>query len=458
LDQVRELATLGEHEAAVACLAISPDGRTIAAGLMRPWLQGDPPWPEDSIPATVVIWDALDRIKKGEIRGHTSDVVSVAFSRDSGTLATASLDGTVRLWDVESVREIQLLRGHKDCVNCVRYSPDGSWLASGSTDGTVIVWDVATSRRQTLLPIYSRVHSLAFCGDSEILATSSEDGVMRLWDVRSGKLRQVRLGHTTGVLAVSFSDNQRDIATGSRDGIIKQWDVGKNPPEQSLSRQAEPVNAFNPQVSTMVAARSGGEVLLLDLQTNVRSQTVLVPATSDPQYQPAAFAFSNSGTKLALWCKDGLFAVWDIVARKEIAKSQGDAVPVHQATFFDDDRLLLIVPSSDPRREGKRITVRDAATLELRDSFDPGEGPVASVDVHPGGKVVAIGRSGQGIDIVELFSWRRLRTLQGQLCWPGARFSADGTLLASANDDRTACIWDWANGKLIHRLVGHVGG
>ena len=71
-------------------------------------------------------------------------VVSVAFSRDGGRLASASTDETIKLWDAETGREVRTLRGHTRGINRLTYRPDGQRLASASHDGTVKLWDADT--------------------------------------------------------------------------------------------------------------------------------------------------------------------------------------------------------------------------------------------------------------------------------------------------------------------------
>jgi WD40 repeat protein len=66
--------------------------------------------------------------------GHSSAVLSVAFSPDGKYLASGSLDNTVKLWSVGSQKEVTTLEGHYNVVTSVAFSPDGKYLVSGSWD------------------------------------------------------------------------------------------------------------------------------------------------------------------------------------------------------------------------------------------------------------------------------------------------------------------------------------
>jgi WD40 repeat protein len=71
-------------------------------------------------------------------------VLSVGFSPDGKTLASASGDKTVILWDVGTRQQLgSPLIGHKGDVWSAAFSPDGKMLVSGGNDETVILWDVS---------------------------------------------------------------------------------------------------------------------------------------------------------------------------------------------------------------------------------------------------------------------------------------------------------------------------
>jgi RNA polymerase sigma factor (sigma-70 family) len=118
---------LGGH--LVGCLALSPDGRTLAA-------------------RTCLLETATGGVRT-LLRGHSNDVDAVAFSPDGHTLASGSMDGTVRLWDLPSGKEVGRLGKEvprfagRGWVLAVAFSPDGRTLVTGGLDKTAHIWDVS---------------------------------------------------------------------------------------------------------------------------------------------------------------------------------------------------------------------------------------------------------------------------------------------------------------------------
>jgi WD40 repeat protein len=68
----------------ITCLAISPDGRTLAGG---------------GSDRLVHLWDLYTGKELGVFKGHAGAVLTVAFARDSRTLFSASDDTTALVWD-----------------------------------------------------------------------------------------------------------------------------------------------------------------------------------------------------------------------------------------------------------------------------------------------------------------------------------------------------------------------
>ena len=85
----------GERMAAMAardvcCLAVSKDGRWIAAGT----------------PGECIVWDAQTLEKVFTHREDLADILGVDFSPDSTRLVAASMNRTAAVWDVATHRRI----------------------------------------------------------------------------------------------------------------------------------------------------------------------------------------------------------------------------------------------------------------------------------------------------------------------------------------------------------------
>ncbi|KJA17515.1 hypothetical protein HYPSUDRAFT_124978, partial [Hypholoma sublateritium FD-334 SS-4] len=205
------------HTSNVTSVALSTDGRQIASG---------------SSDKTVRIWDLETGKQVGEpFRGHTDYVYlqySVAFSPDGRRVVSGSGDETLRIWDLETGKQIgEPWKGHTSLVMSVAFSPDGKCVVSGSWDNTVRIWNSETGT-QVGEPLQGHtfwVMSVAFSPDGKRIASGSMDDTVQVWDSETGtQVGEPLQGHTRLVFSAAFSPDGKHIASGSRDVTVRIWD------------------------------------------------------------------------------------------------------------------------------------------------------------------------------------------------------------------------------------------
>ncbi|MEC7118520.1 MAG: hypothetical protein VXW65_01275, partial [Pseudomonadota bacterium] len=74
------------------------------------------------------------------LEGHSSVVMSAAFSPGGENIVSASDDKTVRVWSAETGELLQTLEGHSRGVMSAAFSPGGENIVSTSADETLRLW------------------------------------------------------------------------------------------------------------------------------------------------------------------------------------------------------------------------------------------------------------------------------------------------------------------------------
>ena len=212
----------------VNAVAVSPDGKQIIAC-------------SDS---SVRVLDASTGDGVKELKGHTNQVESVAFSRDGRRIVSGSSDHLVLVWDASTGDQLKELNGHTQDVTSVVFSPDGKYIVSGSYDNSVLVWDASTGDQLKELEGHANcVTSVAFSPDGKYIVSGSYDHSVRIWDALTGDELKELNSHTNFVTSVGFSPDGKHIVSGSYDKSVRVWDVSMVHELKELKGHTNPVTS-----------------------------------------------------------------------------------------------------------------------------------------------------------------------------------------------------------------------
>ena len=205
--------TLSGHAENVRALAISRDGRWLAAAGGLPGKSGE-----------VRLWDLETREPAVTISGHDDCIYAVAISPDSKLVATSSYDKLIKLWDASNGKEVRTLKDHIDAVYALAFTPDGKRLISGAADRAVKVWDAATGARlYTMSEATDGINTIAIDPAGRMVAAGGLDKSVRIWSLgeKEGVLLHSFMAHEDAILRLAWSPDGKFLASSAADRTIK---------------------------------------------------------------------------------------------------------------------------------------------------------------------------------------------------------------------------------------------
>jgi WD40 repeat protein len=205
----------------VRCVAISPDGKQLAAGTGEP-----------KEPGLVTLWDVATR-RRLWTHAEGGGVPSITFSPDGRTLAIATYSGAARLLNVAG-GQVKATLPHPKEVRAVAFAPDGKRLATACWDGHVRVWDLTTRAvAVTCAGHRDRIYTVAVSADGKHLLSVGGDDGAKMWDAATGA--EVRAFRHYFMPCGQFSPDGKWVLTGSYDGTTRLWDAATGAPRVRFS-------------------------------------------------------------------------------------------------------------------------------------------------------------------------------------------------------------------------------
>ncbi len=448
----RRLKTLSGAKGRVNCLAVSPDGKEVAAGLtdglvmvwdvatgLKTWTRHDPGKSAMSVAfspdgkSLAVGYGAYSGTQDGQVRilerasgkqikafaGPRGGVNKLAYHPDGKRPALAGLE-VVEVWDVAALSKVQELNGHKKWIYTLAYSPDGKWLATGGWDETVKLRHAETGiEAVTIFAHEGFVLDLGFSPDSRSLVTSSEDRAVRLWEILSGRPAATFHGHADFVLAVAFRPDGREVVTCGIDGSIRFWNL----------RTSQPVVIEHTAwVERLAYRRDGLRVLSQDGRYEAHTRLTkcwdpltgeLDTAQSEVDFAglPAEFVRGSAFFELSKTSPGG-----DLIAKSLLATGQSARIKDH-------------VKSS--------VIVVDSGTGQIAHTLSGHSAPVVCLAFSPDGRRLATGSYDRTVKLWDMKTGTEMFTLIGHTAGVvSLAFSPDGNRIISGGIDSTARVWD----------------
>ena len=285
----------------ITALALSPDGKTIAASGLR----------------EITLWNLEGKLVR-RIPNMAQRTFALAWLPDGETLlAGGGIPG--ELGEVRAFTQDGKLRAvvHQatDVVLDVQLDANTTRLAVADAANAVTLYSAADFSRQRRIENHSDwVMAVTFSPDNRYLASASRDRTAKIFDLKTGDVSSTYGGHKTPVQGVAFRPDGKAVYTADRAGSIHLWET---PPDIDGKRfgakKVAEIGGLGADVFRLV--RHGNELLSHGSDGHARFFEVATRKSLRTMHHENGWVMSAAwhapSTRLVTGAHDGTVCVWD---------------------------------------------------------------------------------------------------------------------------------------------------
>ncbi len=435
-----------------ACVAFSPDGKTLVSG-------GN---------VGLCAWDVATGKDLGWFRENKS-ATAVRFTADGKALLTTDNQGSIRLWQAGTGKLLRETKPPSD--NRFFHGLESFLSADGKVAGVIGMGDgVRLWETETGKPIMapkeegrSLFYSGAVSPDDKMLVLSGKENRASLIEVGTGKeLRQIEGPNKAfdlpsgfprmqeeALFWFTFAPDGKTLAGMSGKQSISVWNIADGRLRFTI-KGCRGRLAFSPDGKHLLC---GGDEAIRLYETATGKEVRQFERHPGIVY---ALAFSPDGKTVAA-AGEYTIGLWDVATGKRRHPLAGHATPVASVAFSPDGSGL----ASGDQLEGTLI-VWSLKDRKPHYTFAGHYPNVLSLAYSPDGKILASGDGYRGtggfdaqIRLWDLSAGRLLRQFPGHLnSVERLAFSPDGRRLASVGHDARTRVWEVATGKRLLQIRG----
>jgi WD40 repeat protein len=336
-------------------VAISPDGRWIAAGRRD---------------GRVSMFEATPSGRSWSFRAHSRMLLAVRFAPDGKSVVTASVDRTVRVFSTEPVTPEAIAATEVAPIAGIGLSPDGGRVVHCGGEGELMVRDARDGRLLfRLIGHMGRVERCRFSPNGKRIVTGGADRTVRHWRADTGEL--------VGTIAapavpadVVFSPDGRRIAASFIEGpvTIRVWDAesGTVFGEVPVPSRLPGTVRFSADGLRVLAGGPDGNVAVLEPSTGRTERMLNNGATT------ANIVVTPDGGRILTTCADATAHVWDARTGEELLVFRGRSPEERAVRFMPDGSAIHFRGVLSPVPATAEGLLRAACTVLSREhELDP---------------------------------------------------------------------------------------